>query len=283
MMYLSRVSIKPAVKAAKLVEVLNDNNEYNFHRLFWGLFAQDPDKKRDFLFREELANKQLDNPGKRKADPVYYVVSAEQPLADNPLFDVQIKPYQPQLDEGDKLAFKVRVNAIVTRGGKRHDIVMDSQSGWLVNALTALGLTVPKSKKERKALLLDHATDSHIEQWKTTIEQGPFEQVLEKPLSRSECLNWVLKTEIELAVLSWWQRQSQTWGFATVANQIRLDAYEHHNVSKAKQKRPIKFSSIDLSGEITVTEPAKFTNALFNGIGRAKGFGCGMMMIRKVG
>ncbi len=38
---------------------------------------------------------------------------------------------------------------------------------------------------------------------------------------------------------------------------------------------------LDLEGEIEVTDPAAFATALAQGFGRAKAWGCGMMLIRR--
>ena len=37
----------------------------------------------------------------------------------------------------------------------------------------------------------------------------------------------------------------------------------------------------DLTGEIAVTDPKAFLAKLAQGFGRAKGFGCGLMLIRR--
>ncbi|MCI5220551.1 MAG: type I-E CRISPR-associated protein Cas6/Cse3/CasE, partial [Candidatus Electrothrix sp. LOE2] len=44
----------------------------------------------------------------------------------------------------------------------------------------------------------------------------------------------------------------------------------------------IQFSLLDLSDRLTVTDPNVFTRALFRGIGPAKGFGCGLLLVRRV-
>lgn len=42
-----------------------------------------------------------------------------------------------------------------------------------------------------------------------------------------------------------------------------------------------QFGILDLRGSLTVTEPATFLAALARGFGRAKAFGCGLMLIRR--
>ncbi|MCA0270879.1 MAG: type I-E CRISPR-associated protein Cas6/Cse3/CasE [Proteobacteria bacterium] len=45
--------------------------------------------------------------------------------------------------------------------------------------------------------------------------------------------------------------------------------------------KPLRFGILDLEGLLTVTEPAAFLAALAHGFGRAKAFGCGLMLIRR--
>ena len=45
---------------------------------------------------------------------------------------------------------------------------------------------------------------------------------------------------------------------------------------------PICFSTLDFSGLLTVADPEKFLSTLYGGIGPAKGFGCGLLLIKRV-
>ena len=49
---------------------------------------------------------------------------------------------------------------------------------------------------------------------------------------------------------------------------------------KAKRDKS-GFSTVDFSGELQVTDVQKFEQALFQGIGRAKAFGYGLLVIRR--
>jgi CRISPR system Cascade subunit CasE len=40
---------------------------------------------------------------------------------------------------------------------------------------------------------------------------------------------------------------------------------------------------LDYKGVLCVTDTELFKTTLFNGIGRSKAFGCGLMMVRRVG
>jgi CRISPR system Cascade subunit CasE len=49
---------------------------------------------------------------------------------------------------------------------------------------------------------------------------------------------------------------------------------------RGKGGNRISFSSIDCSGCLTVTDTARFESALMKGVGPAKAFGCGLLLIR---
>jgi CRISPR system Cascade subunit CasE len=287
-MFLSRVRLRPEIGATQLARLLQDRKGYGLHRLFWGLFSdgQGNQQRREFLFREERAVEQLPRPGKRRADPVYYVLSRVEPAA-NPLFEVEAKPYQPKLAIGDRLAFKLRVNAVVTRSGKRHDIVMDAQSGWLNSQLENLGLPSDGKKQARKHQLLDHAGDKQLEQWRAVIDAGIYRQKLDQQLGRAALLEWAIKTVEAERVREWWERQGRERHGFTIAQHseyggplFEYAAYLNHPVPE--KGKTAGFSSLDLTGEVVVTDAERFTHLLMHGIGPAKAFGCGLMLVRRL-
>ncbi len=80
----------------------------------------------------------------------------------------------------------------------------------------------------------------------------------------------------------WLETRSGKCGFSIDRGHIRVDGYRQHIVHKRKSKSPIRFSTLDIGGVLTVIEPGLFAEALYNGIGPAKGFGCAMMMVKKL-
>lgn len=89
------------------------------HRLVWSLFADGPERRRDFLWREE-------RPGH------FLALSARPPNDAHGLFDADFKPFEPLLAPGDRLGFSLRANPVIARAaakgerGRRHDVVMDA-------------------------------------------------------------------------------------------------------------------------------------------------------------
>lgn len=87
---------------------------------------------------------------------------------------------------------------------------------------------------------------------------------------------------IDEGVKSWLLKRTEDHGFAIDEQRLLWDGYYQHRFYKQHGGKPISVSSLDYNGILTVTDVDKFQRALFEGIGRAKAFGCGMMMIRRV-
>ena len=79
---------------------------------------------------------------------------------------------------------------------------------------------------------------------------------------------------------AWLVRRGARLGFAVDGESLVVEGYEQHSESAG---RTLQFSTVDLSGELTVTDPQAFVGALFDGIGHAKAFGCGLLLVRPVG
>lgn len=81
----------------------------------------------------------------------------------------------------------------------------------------------------------------------------------------------------------WLMERADANGFSVSTSGIRVDGYRQHRLFKGKGKQPITFSTVDITGILSVTVPDVFIEkCLFRGLGPAKGFGCGLMLVRKV-
>jgi CRISPR system Cascade subunit CasE len=76
------------------------------------------------------------------------------------------------------------------------------------------------------------------------------------------------------------EKRLSAWGIQLDAVP-EVQAYIQHRTQKGK-KRTIQFSSVDFEGLLTVESPEKFLQQYAQGFGRAKSFGCGLMLIRPV-
>ncbi|MCU7864709.1 MAG: type I-E CRISPR-associated protein Cas6/Cse3/CasE [Candidatus Thiodiazotropha sp. (ex Lucinoma borealis)] len=83
------------------------------------------------------------------------------------------------------------------------------------------------------------------------------------------------------AGLAWLSDRAGKNGFSVVRDFVQVDGYSQHLSIKRGGAKPIRFSTLDMSGLLTVTESELFRRALFKGIGPAKGLGCGLLMVRR--
>lgn len=77
----------------------------------------------------------------------------------------------------------------------------------------------------------------------------------------------------------WLQRRSERHGFEIEPDLLRVEGYLQHYSRRGR--RNIRFSTLDFAGLLRVTKPDVFGEALSHGIGPAKAFGCGLMLIRR--
>ena len=262
-LYLSRLTIarKPGVDAIRALidpirgpyrERLHDPEKGRImdahHRLIWALFGDSPDRERDFLWRSE---------GKGR----FLVLSHRPPAADGAgLFDPpEIKEFAPDLRPGDRLAFILRANATQTRktgrmrkSGKPHtvhiDVVMDRL--FPIVGQTAL----------------------------------PSGEVSQRPAVRHEMAN--------AAAREWLTGQGRRNGFTVEPRpggsgsaDLDVDVSDYSVVPLPAHAGPRRgqpqFGVMDMIGHIRVVDPALLIGAIARGFGRAKAFGCGLMLIRR--
>jgi len=228
MTYFSRVSINPSAVDVKQFARLACADGYREHQQLWKLFDDDPDAKRDFLFRREQTN----------GWPRFFMVSGRKPEKMDSIWNIETKEYNPKIYSGEKLAFSIRVNPVVTRtddDGKkhRHDVVMNmkKQTGYQ---------QLPENKRP------------------------PLIQLAEQ------------------AGVEWLEKRAEKHGFTFDAGAVRIDAYTQNRAYKKRNKHPIRYSTLDFTGVLMVTDPGIFQTVLYQGIGPAKAFGCGLLLVRRI-
>jgi CRISPR system Cascade subunit CasE len=84
---------------------------------------------------------------------------------------------------------------------------------------------------------------------------------------------------MEQAVCDWFKRKGETAGYSTDGKMPEVNSYRQ-NLLRKRGHNEIMFSSIDLTGVLAVTDPECFLNTLTKGIGHARSFGCGLMLIK---
>ncbi|MYB01639.1 type I-E CRISPR-associated protein Cas6/Cse3/CasE [Candidatus Poribacteria bacterium] len=83
----------------------------------------------------------------------------------------------------------------------------------------------------------------------------------------------------QAAAEAWMIRQGATKGFEPRGTIV--EGYSTIELGRSR-RQGATFGILDLVGEIAVTKPEAFLTALAAGFGRAKAWGCGLMLIRRV-
>ena len=295
-MYFSRIRIHRDFFQSARQGQTTIKNSYSIHQFLWKLFAGE--ETRNFIFREEIAREQLDFQAGARGEPVYYLVSTTRPISTNTLFEVKSKEYQPKLQSGDKLQFDLRANSVVTRNGRKHDVAMNAQHNLLTSFCDNLNLQQylppdPKKKHYKKALV--EYGGKPLDDTLTLYLQNDFHYAerLQYPMTLRDKLEWSLKAASDQDLKKWLLRKGNDHGFQLCRdgyNQYKMQSTGYHwqtlakmNGKKVKSKARKKtgFSSIDFTGELEVTDVDRFATALFSGIGRAKAFGCGLLLVKR--
>lgn len=87
---------------------------------------------------------------------------------------------------------------------------------------------------------------------------------------------------VEKGGYGWLAARSRKCGFAVSEKEVRIDGYQQHRYIKKGQKHPIQYSTLDFTGLLTITKLDDFKATLFSGIGKARAFGCGLMLVRRL-
>lgn len=223
---MSRIKLQPGASENKDFWK-NLGNTYQIHHLLWSLFPDDPQRKRDFLYRYE----------KSENLPTFYCVSERIPEDRGGVWQIESKRYEPVLQVEQKLSFSLCANPIRTKRDDdkkqhRHDVVMNAK-----NQLNEEG--IPREKWPSEAEI---------------VQKHGFE---------------------------WLARKGEQYGFRIREQEVRAEGYHQERFYKAKGKHQVNISTIDFTGLLIITDPELFKEALYGGIGPAKGFGCGLMMVRQ--
>ncbi len=177
----------------------------------------------------------------------FLILSDRPPENLRDLFDLEQKLFAPELKPGDRLAFFLRANPVFTtvkpdaEGRRRHDVVM-----------AAIHAAPAKARSRPRAAALGWAADDG-------------------------------EDAADPVPVAWLKRQGGKAGFAVQTavvlgyRQLRLP----RDGSFGRMGDDLRFSTVDLEGALTVTEPSAFLAAIRQGFGKAKAFGCGLMLIRR--
>ena len=87
---------------------------------------------------------------------------------------------------------------------------------------------------------------------------------------------------VQEAGFGWLAKRGELAGaFDVVEDEVIADAYTQHEFAKRPGAgKPVRLSTLDLTGQLTVRDPLAMRQLLFNGLGAAKAYGNGLMLIR---
>ncbi len=89
-----------------------------------------------------------------------------------------------------------------------------------------------------------------------------------------------LPVALELAGRDWILKRAESWGLDIDAATLAQNGYRQHRLRH--KGRHIEFSSLDYQGLACVADPERLRRVLLEGVGHAKGFGCGLLLVRRV-
>ena len=78
----------------------------------------------------------------------------------------------------------------------------------------------------------------------------------------------------------WLIQQGTRIGFAPNTDTLRVDGYDTIRIPRSGEK-PVEFGRLDFEGVIEATDPEAFLAGVVTGLGRARAFGCGLMLLRR--
>lgn len=101
-----------------------------------------------------------------------------------------------------------------------------------------------------------------------------------KKLPVADRTNFTAKDASNVAV-QWLAKRGPQLGFELDTEATSADGYQQIRVPGAGGKPAIVYSEIEFTGALAVTDPNLLRHALYNGIGKARAYGCGLMLIRR--
>lgn len=88
---------------------------------------------------------------------------------------------------------------------------------------------------------------------------------------------------MEEAGRNWLLQRAEQWGLSIESGSVLQKAYCQHRLKrKGGTGRSIAFSSVDYQGLARVTDPERLQQAMTQGVGHAKGFGCGLLLVKRM-
>jgi len=98
--------------------------------------------------------------------------------------------------------------------------------------------------------------------------------------AKKRCADFVdWKNVMHKAALDWLVGRAKNWGLEIHVRTVVMKNYRQHSFSGRDKK--VSFSVLDYSGLATVVNPEELLLALTRGVGSARSYGCGLLLVRR--
>jgi CRISPR system Cascade subunit CasE len=176
----------------------------------------------------------------------FYILSARKPIDAHALFECdEPRDFAPALETGQRLSFVLRVNATVARS-----------SG-------------PGQRGKKCDIVMDSIRST-----------APGHRATAR------------KERLVPVASRWLAAQGAKSGFtvpsinadddaAARCGSVQVNGYHVTDIQRERRSAPLSIGILDLEGVLEVREPDTFVSAIVGGFGRAKAFGCGLMLIKR--
>ena len=147
---------------------------------------------------------------------------------------------------------------------KRYDpqIATGQQLFFMLRANPVVTVTTPSGKQQRHDVVM---------QAKRRTDYRKLPRAARPPLPQL----------VQQSSIDWLRARMARNGFSIEPGQVVADGYQQHSSRIKKQRRHVRYSSVEFRGMLTVADIERFRDALFTGIGKSRAFGCGLLLIRR--
>jgi CRISPR system Cascade subunit CasE len=170
-----------------------------------------------------------------------YYLLGPQPVENSPYFEIETKSFGLAPSPGDRLAFDLRVHATVDRK------VGETPEGRAVRQRIDIAMDALRAEEHLRP-----------------------EEKINRAGRRAPAA--------ETAAREWLKAQGARNGFRLLA--MGLAAYRVERVPRGRGKAA-RLGVFDVAGLLETTEPNLLAERVRKGFGRAKAFGCGLMLLRR--
>lgn len=172
----------------------------------------------------------------------FFLLSAREPRDPLGIWKFEHQRFEPTFAAGDRLRFSVRVSPVVSK-------------------LNEADLAKGVRRGNRHDVVMDAKRAARA-------AGGP-------PAPEADL--------VQRSVFGWLQKRSEGHGFAIAPEALRAERYRQHRLKRKPEKgAEAAFSTVDLDGALTVTDPDRFVALLRTGLGPEKAFGCGLVLVRRI-